>query len=58
MKQLESSGRLIVVGTSPEECGDTASQAAAGALAGFVRSCAKELGKGGDRQPRILPGGP
>ncbi len=47
MKRLESSGRLIVVGTSPEECGDTASQAAAGALAGFVRSCAKELGKGG-----------
>ena len=47
MKRLSSSGRLIVVGSSPERCEDPGSQGAAGALSGFVRSCAKELGRKG-----------
>ncbi len=47
MKRLESSGRLIIIGHSPKRCDQPASQATAGALAGFIRSCAKELGKRG-----------
>ncbi|MBW3621382.1 MAG: SDR family oxidoreductase, partial [Actinobacteria bacterium] len=41
--KVEPSGRVVVLGTPPEECADPGEAAAQQALEGFVRSLAKEL---------------
>ena len=46
IKKLESCGRVVVLGRPPEEL-DHLGAAAHGALEGFVRSVAKEIGKRG-----------
>ena len=43
---LYPSGRVVVVGTRPEECVSAKQAAAQRALRGFVRSTGKELGRG------------
>ncbi len=43
---LYASGRVLVVGTRPEECISVKESAAQRALRGFVRSAGKELGRG------------
>ncbi|MGM0555214.1 MAG: 3-oxoacyl-ACP reductase [Myxococcota bacterium] len=47
MRRLARSGRLLVVGRPVEEAESSAAAAARGALEGFVRSTAKEVGKKG-----------
>src|SRR3954454_6082856 len=45
-RRIAGSGRVIVLGTPPEDCTDTAQRIAQRALEGFVRSVGKEFGKG------------
>jgi 3-oxoacyl-[acyl-carrier protein] reductase len=45
-RNLRPSGRLIVVGTPPEDCTDPAAAAAQRALDGFIRSAGKEARSG------------
>ncbi len=45
-RNLRPSGRLIVLGTPPEECSDPAAAAAQRALDGFIRSAGKEARSG------------
>jgi 3-oxoacyl-[acyl-carrier protein] reductase len=45
-RALYPSGRVIVIGTRPEECIATKEAAAQRALRGFVRSAGKEIGRG------------
>lgn len=47
IKKLEKSGRLIVLGRPVAEATDVRQAGARGALEGFVRSAAKELGRNG-----------
>ena len=47
MKRLGRCARLVVIGRPPEEAKSAAAAAAAGALEGFVRSVAKEVGRRG-----------
>jgi 3-oxoacyl-[acyl-carrier protein] reductase len=43
IRRLAPSGRLIVLGTPPEECAEPRERTAQRALEGFVRSCGKEV---------------
>jgi 3-oxoacyl-[acyl-carrier protein] reductase len=45
-RHLRPSGRLIVLGTPPEDCSDPAAAAAQRALDGFIRSAGKEARSG------------
>jgi 3-oxoacyl-[acyl-carrier protein] reductase len=46
IRSLRSSGRVVVLGTPPELCGQPREATAQRALEGFVRSVAKEVGRG------------
>jgi 3-oxoacyl-[acyl-carrier protein] reductase len=46
LRQLQSCGRVVVVGTIPEQAGDESARLAQRALEGFTRSLAKEVGAG------------
>jgi 3-oxoacyl-[acyl-carrier protein] reductase len=50
IRRIVPSGRLIVVGTPPEDCADPASATAQRALEGFVRAAGKELRGGATAQ--------
>jgi 3-oxoacyl-[acyl-carrier protein] reductase len=50
IRQLEASGRLLVIGTPPEACEDPRAATAQRALEGFVRSLGKEVGRGATAQ--------
>jgi 3-oxoacyl-[acyl-carrier protein] reductase len=45
-RSIAGSGRVIVLGTPPEECTDASQRIAQRALEGFTRSVGKEFGKG------------
>jgi 3-oxoacyl-[acyl-carrier protein] reductase len=45
-RSIAPSGRVIVLGTPPEDCTDASQRIAQRALEGFVRSVGKEFGKG------------
>ncbi|MDG1662911.1 MAG: 3-oxoacyl-ACP reductase [Pseudomonadales bacterium] len=46
MRKIRASGRVVVIGRTPELCGDPKYQTAQRAMEGFTRSMAKEIGKG------------
>lgn len=46
LRQLESCGRVVVIGTVPEDAADEGTRVAQRALEGFTRSLAKEVGGG------------
>ena len=46
LRQLQGSGRVVVVGTVPEQAGSEGARVAQRALEGFTRSLAKEVGGG------------
>ncbi|MCH9734303.1 MAG: 3-oxoacyl-ACP reductase [Actinomycetia bacterium] len=46
LRNLAPSGRIVVIGTTPEETGSVGERAAQRALEGFTRSLAKELRRG------------
>ncbi|MGH3098011.1 MAG: 3-oxoacyl-ACP reductase [Streptosporangiales bacterium] len=46
LRRLRPSGRVVVLGVPPEQCGDAEAAAASRALDGFVRSLGKELRAG------------
>jgi 3-oxoacyl-[acyl-carrier protein] reductase len=50
VRRLEASGRLIVLGTPPEECGDVREATAQRAIEGFTRSAGKEIRHGSTAQ--------
>ncbi|MBT8149088.1 MAG: 3-oxoacyl-ACP reductase [Gammaproteobacteria bacterium] len=50
MRKLRGCGRVLLVGRTPELCGEPKYQTAQRALEGFVRSLAKEVGKGSTAQ--------
>jgi 3-oxoacyl-[acyl-carrier protein] reductase len=50
IRRIQSSGRLIVLGTPPDEAGTPSERIAQRALEGFVRSAGKEIGKGATAQ--------
>ena len=50
IRRIVPSGRLIVVGTPPEDCADPAAATAQRALEGFVRAAGKELRGGATAQ--------
>jgi 3-oxoacyl-[acyl-carrier protein] reductase len=50
IRRVRTSGRVIVLGTAPEECGDPREATAQRALEGLVRSIGKEVGKGATAQ--------
>jgi 3-oxoacyl-[acyl-carrier protein] reductase len=50
IRTLTSNGRLLVLGTPPEETGDPREHTAQRALEGFTRSAAKEMRGGGTAQ--------
>ncbi|HSS37707.1 MAG TPA: SDR family oxidoreductase, partial [Polyangia bacterium] len=54
--RLRSCGRVVVLGRPPIEAPTTAAAAAAGALDGFVRSLAKEIGGRGSTANLVLVG--
>ncbi|MAM00543.1 MAG: 3-oxoacyl-ACP reductase [Alteromonadaceae bacterium] len=47
IRQIASSGRVVVIGSEPSKCRTPAKAAAHRALEGFVRSVGKEIGKKG-----------
>lgn len=47
IKNMLKSGRIVLLGTTPELCGDPRKQTAQRALTGFIKSLAKEMRKGG-----------
>jgi 3-oxoacyl-[acyl-carrier protein] reductase len=47
VRSLRPCGRVVVLGTPPEECPEPGEAIAQRALEGFVRSVGKELGRGG-----------
>jgi 3-oxoacyl-[acyl-carrier protein] reductase len=49
-RSLRPSGRVIVLGTAPEDCATPAEATAQRALEGFVRSVGKEFGRGSTAQ--------
>lgn len=49
-RSLASSGRVIVIGTPPEKCGDAREATAQRALEGFIRSLGKEVNPGSTAQ--------
>jgi 3-oxoacyl-[acyl-carrier protein] reductase len=46
VRRLERCGRVVVIGTAPDQTGSEAAQVAQRALEGFTRSLAKEVGRG------------
>jgi 3-oxoacyl-[acyl-carrier protein] reductase len=46
VSRVRASGRVVVLGTPPADCGEVAEATAQRALEGFTRSLAKEIGKG------------
>ena len=57
LRQIEPSGRLLVLGTPPTAAADARAAVAQRALEGFVRSAAKELRAGATAQlVRVAPG--
>jgi 3-oxoacyl-[acyl-carrier protein] reductase len=50
VRQLRTSGRVIVLGTTPTDAGDPRAAVAQRALEGLVRSLGKEIGKGATAQ--------
>src|SRR5437667_8261874 len=44
-RTLHTNGRVVVLGTPPEECGNARERVAQRALEGFVRSVGKEFGR-------------
>jgi 3-oxoacyl-[acyl-carrier protein] reductase len=58
IRRVRRSGRVVVLGTPPEECGSPAEAIAQRALEGFVRSVGKEVRKGSTAQlVYVSPGG-
>src|SRR6185295_12833295 len=53
---LETCGRVVVLGRAPAEAPTAACAAARGALGGFVRSLAKEIGRRGSTANLVLVG--
>jgi 3-oxoacyl-[acyl-carrier protein] reductase len=49
-RSLRPCGRVVVLGTAPEDCADPREATAQRALEGFVRSVAKEFGRGSTAQ--------
>jgi 3-oxoacyl-[acyl-carrier protein] reductase len=57
IRTLATGGRVLVLGTPPETCANARAATAQRALEGFVRSVAKELGRGSTAQLLyVLPG--
>jgi 3-oxoacyl-[acyl-carrier protein] reductase len=57
LRRLTTCGRLIVLGTAPEHGDDPREAAAQQALAGFVKSAGKEIGRGSTAQlVHVAPG--
>src|SRR3954464_11879477 len=57
VRRLESSGRVIVLGTPPRACGSPREATAQRALEGFTRSLGKEVGRGATVQlVEVAPG--
>jgi 3-oxoacyl-[acyl-carrier protein] reductase len=50
IRRVDASGRVVVLGTPPSECGDPREWTAQRALEGFVRSVGKEVGRGATAQ--------
>ncbi len=50
VRRVRRSGRVIVLGTAPEDCSDPPAATAQRALEGLVRSVGKEIGKGSTAQ--------
>ncbi len=50
IRRVRRSGRVIVLGTAPEDCSDPREATAQRALEGLVRSIGKEVGKGATAQ--------
>ena len=50
IRRMRPSGRLIVLGTAPEDCADARAATAQRALEGFVRSAGKEVRQGSTAQ--------
>jgi 3-oxoacyl-[acyl-carrier protein] reductase len=57
VRRLQPSGRLLVLGTPPEQCGGSHEHVAQRALEGFVRSLGKEVGRGSTAQLVYVSGG-
>jgi 3-oxoacyl-[acyl-carrier protein] reductase len=58
IRSLAPSGRVVVLGTPPEDCTSPREAAAQRALEGFTRSLAKEVGRGSTVQlVYVVPGG-
>ena len=58
MRRIGPSGRVLVLGTPPEDCEEPGAAVAQRALEGFVRSLAKELRRGATAQTVLVaPGG-
>ncbi|MCO4744866.1 MAG: 3-oxoacyl-ACP reductase [Proteobacteria bacterium] len=53
IRSLDKSGRLVILGRPVSEATDVRQAGARGALEGFVRSCAKELGRKGSNATLI-----
>ena len=56
LRSLESSGRLIVIGTLPEQAASETAAIAQRALEGFVRSAGKEVGGNGSTSNLVYVG--
>jgi 3-oxoacyl-[acyl-carrier protein] reductase len=50
IRRVDASGRVLVLGTAPEDCGSPRAATAQRALEGFTRSIAKEVGRGATAQ--------
>ncbi|HEY0636803.1 MAG TPA: 3-oxoacyl-ACP reductase [Pseudonocardiaceae bacterium] len=58
MRSLRSCGRVVVLGTAPEDCAEPRWATAQRALEGFVRSVGKEVGRGSTATlVYVAPGG-
>src|SRR4051794_5567772 len=57
MRRIGESGRVLVLGTPPEDCDDPAAAIAQRALEGFTRSVAKELRHGATAQTLLVAPG-
>ena len=56
MRSLASNGRLLVIGTLPEQAGSETAAIAQRALEGFVRSAGKEIGSNGSTANLVYVG--
>jgi 3-oxoacyl-[acyl-carrier protein] reductase len=58
VRSLHTCGRVVVLGTAPEDCASPREATAQRAVEGFVRSLGKELGRGATAQlVYVAPGG-